>query len=239
MIRVGLVTLVATLFIGSLLYYTLHRLDLADSEQREQAVSQAFQQRAGAVSRAFASLSAAVLLVDVAKMQELLGHAWGAEGLADTMLIDTGDRVLAASNSAYVGHLMQDAKWVSIRAHSREWVFVDEPAPGQERVTVFEPVLANGSTIAWARLSFLRTRGEGAVRTQEARLQLVGGLLIPIGVILSALVALVMRLATTRMQQRIKSVVVEAMAEPQPESWDGEALQSHEATAGGGTRRAR
>ncbi len=239
MIRLGLVTLVATLFIGSLLYYTLHRLDLADGEQREKQASQAAQQRAVAVGRAFASLSAAILEVDVARMQELLESAWRAEGLADTMVIDTGNRVLAASNPAYLGQQMQDAGWSFIRAHSREWVFLDEPASGQERVTVFEPVVARGSTIAWARLSFLRARGEGAGRTQEERLQLVGGLLIPIGAIVAALVALVMRLATARMQQRIKSVVVEAMAEPQPESWDEGAMQAHEATAGAGTRRAR
>lgn len=218
MIRVGLATLVATLFVGSLLYYTLHRFDLADSDQRERQASQAAQQQAVAVSRAFASLSSAVLLADVSRMQALLDRSWRAEGLADTMVIDTGNRVMAASNPAYIGHLMQDAKWVSIRAQSREWVFLDEPDPGQERVTVFEPVMDNGATIAWARLSFLRARGEGAVRTQEERLRLVGGLLIPIGAIMAALAVLVMRLATARMQQRIKSVVAEAMTDPQPVS---------------------
>ena len=94
MLRVGFVTLVATLLIGSLLYYTLHRSDMAESRHGGQQASQAAQQRAVAVSRVFASLSSAVLQVDAAKMQEFLGGPWGAEGLADAMLIDTGDRVL-------------------------------------------------------------------------------------------------------------------------------------------------
>lgn len=239
MIRVGLMTLVAILCIGSLLYYTLHRLDLADGEQRETQASQAAQQRAVAVGRAFASLSSAVLEFDVAKLQGLLDSTWRAEGLVDTMVIDTGNRVLAASNHAYIGQQMQDAGWASIRAQSREWVFLDEPASGQERVTVFEPIVAGGSTIAWARVSFLRVRGVGAVRTQEERLRLVGGLLIPIGAIVAALAALVMRLTTARMQQRIKSVVVEAMADPSSPSWEEGAMQAGETMVRAGTRRAR
>lgn len=238
MLRVGFVTIVATLLIGSLLYYTLHWSDMAASHQRQQEASQAAQQRAVAVSRAFASLSAAVLQVDVLKMQALLGSPSRVEGLADTMLIDTGDRVLAASNPAYIGQQMQDAGWASIRAQSREWVFLDEPTPGQERVTVFEPVTDQGSTIAWARLSFLRPKGDGTVRTQEERLQLVARLLAPILVILAGLVALVMRLATSRMQERIKSVMVEVMADPQSASSEQWKTESGGATAGAGTHRA-
>lgn len=238
MLRAGVVTLVATLLIGSLLYYTLHRLDLADSHRVEQQASQAAQQRAVAVSRMFASFSAAVLPFDVAKMQELLGSFWRAEGLADTMVIDTGDRVLAASNPAYVGQRMQDAGWASIRAQGREWVFLDEPTPGQERVTVFEPVADQGSIIAWVRLSFVRPRLEGAVRTQEERLGLVAGVLAPICAILAGLVALVKRLATARMQQQIKSVVVEAMADAPPASWEEAPPEADEATTGAGTHRA-
>lgn len=238
MLRVGFVTLVATLLIGSLLYYTLHRSDMAESRHGGQQASQAAQQRAVAVSRVFASLSSAVLQVDAAKMQEFLGGPWGAEGLADAMLIDTGDRVLAATNPAYVSQQMQDAGWASIRAQSREWVFLDEPTPGQERVTVFEPVMDKGSTIAWARLSFLRARGDAAGRTAEERLRLVAGALVPVGMILAGLVALVMRLATSLLRQRIKSVVVEAMADPQSVLSGRGTTEGESARVGAGSHRA-
>jgi hypothetical protein len=135
-----MVSLLATALIGGLLYYTLKRSDVVYAQQRESQISQAAQQEAAAVSRAFASMSAVALVVDVAKVQESLVGAWRTNGLADTMVIDHGNRVFAASNAGYVGQQIQDPNWAAIRAQNREVLIRDEPTPGQERITVIEPI---------------------------------------------------------------------------------------------------
>ncbi|HEX7767563.1 MAG TPA: hypothetical protein VF443_12675 [Nitrospira sp.] len=211
MLRALLVSLLATALIGGLLYYTLKRSDVVQGQEREAQASQAAQQEAVAVSRAFASMSAVALVVDVTKVQEALVGIWRTSNLADTMVIDHGNRVLAASNAGYVGQQIQDGNWAAIRAQNREVVIRDEPAPGQERLTVIEPIQDKGSTIAWARLTFIRSIQGDAVHTPQDRLEQVGRLLAPVFVFLLAAIGLAMRLATSRMQQRIQTVVAEAM----------------------------
>ncbi|MDO9119053.1 MAG: hypothetical protein Q7U39_13930 [Nitrospira sp.] len=221
MLRALMVSLLATAIIGGLLYYTLKRSDVAQGQQREAQVSQAAQQEALMVSRAFSSISAAALVVDVAKVQEALAGAWRTNGLADAMVIDNGNRVFAASNAGYVGQQIQDANWAAIRAQNREVLIRDEPAPGQERLTVIEPIQDKGSTIAWGRLTFVGARQQGAVRSPQERLEQVGRIMVPVFVFLAAAIGLAMRFATSRMQQRIQSVVAAAMT-AQPSSQNGE-----------------
>lgn len=120
MLRALMVSLLATVLIGGMLYYTLKRSDVAQGQQRDAQASQAAQQEALMVSRAFSSISAAALVVDVAKVQEALAGAWRTGNLADTMVIDHGNRVFAASNAGYVGQQIQDANWAAIRAQNRE-----------------------------------------------------------------------------------------------------------------------
>ncbi|MDP3091225.1 MAG: hypothetical protein Q8N04_11130 [Nitrospira sp.] len=221
MLRALMVSLLATVLIGGLLYYTLKRSDVAQGQQREAQISQAAQQEALMVSRAFSSISAAALVVDVAKVQEALVGAWRTSGLADAMVIDNGNRVFAASNAGYVGQQIQDANWAAIRAQNREVLIRDEPAPGQERLTVIEPIQDKGSTIAWGRLTFVRARQQDAVRSPQERLEQVGRIMVPVFVFLVAAIGLAMRFATSRMQQRIQSVVAAAMT-AQPSSQNGE-----------------
>ena len=120
MLRALMVSLLATVLIGGMLYYTLKRSDVAQGQQRDAQASQAAQQEALMVSRAFSSISAAALVVYVAKVQEALAGAWRTGNLADTMVIDHGNRVFAASNAGYVGQQIQDANWAAIRAQNRE-----------------------------------------------------------------------------------------------------------------------
>lgn len=221
MLRALLVSLLATALIGGMLYYTLKRSDVMQGQQREAQISQAAQQEALAVSRAFASISAAALVVDVAKVQEALVGSWRTGNLADTMVIDNGNRVFAASNAGYVGQQIQDANWAAIRAQNREVLIRDEPAPGQERLTVIEPIQDKGSTIAWARLTFIRLIQGDAVRTPQERLEQVARLLAPVFLFLIGAITIAMRLATSRMQQRIQTVVTEALTD-QPSSQGGE-----------------
>lgn len=213
MFRALTVSLLATVLIGGLLYYTLKRSDVVQGQQREALASQAAQQEATAVSRAFASMSAAALVVDVARVQESLVGAWPANGLADAMVIDNGNRVFAASNAGYVGQEIQDANWTAVRAQNREVLIRDEPAPGQERITVIEPIQDKGSTIAWARLTFVRSIQLEAVRSPQERLEQVGRIMVPVFVLLAAAIGIAMRFATSRLQQRIQTVVTAAMTE--------------------------
>lgn len=221
MLRALLVSLLATALIGGMLYYTLKRSDAVQGQQREALASQALQQEAAAVSRAFASLSAVALVVDVTKVQEALAGTWRTSSLADTIVIDHGNRVLAASNAGYVGQQIQDANWAAIRAQNREVVIRDEPVSGQERFTVIEPIQDKGSTIAWARLTFVRAIQQDAVRSPQERLEQVGRIMVPVFLFLVAAVGLAMRLATASMQQRIQTVVMEAMT-ARSSSQDGE-----------------
>ena len=211
MLRALVVSFLATVLIGGMLYYTLKRSDVVQGRQREAQISQAAQQEALAVSRAFSSISAAALVVGVTKVQEALAGTWRASNLADTMVIDNGNRVFAASNAGYVGQQIQDANWTAIRAQNREVLIRDEPAPGQERFTVIEPIPDKGSTIAWARLTFVRSIQQDTVRSPQERLEQVGRIMVPVFVFLAAAIGLAMRLATSSMQQRIQTVVSEAM----------------------------
>lgn len=221
MFRACMVSLLATAIIGGLLYYTLKRSDAAQEQQREARVSQAAQQEALMVSRAFSSISAAALVVDVAKVQEALAGAWRSSNLADTMVIDHGNRVFAASNAGYVGQQIQDANWAAIRAQNREVLIRDEPTPGQERLTVIEPIQDKGSTIAWARLTFVRSTQQDAVRSPQDRLEQVGRIMVPVFLFLMGAISIAMRLATTSMQQRIQTVVTEAMTDRSLSQPDG------------------
>lgn len=221
MLRALMVSLLATVLIGGMLYYTLKRSDVAQGQQRDAQASHAAQQEALMVSRAFSSISVAALVVDVAKVQEALTGTWRAGNLADTMVIDHGNRVFAASNAGYVGQQIQDTNWAAIRAQNREVLIRDEPAPGQERLTVIEPIQDKGSTIAWARLTFVRSMQQDAVRSPEERLEQVGRMMAPVFVFLAAAIGIAMRFATSRMQQRIQTVVTEAMTD-QPSSQDDE-----------------
>lgn len=227
--RIGMVVVAALVLIGSLLYYSVHRQDLREEVSREQRASEALQARAVAVGRMAAALSVAgVQGGDQARLQEWIGQASRVDGLADVLLISTGDHVLASSNPDFLGHEMHDAGWTAIRAQRREWVFVDVPVPGQERVTVFEPVVANDTIVAWIRVSFLRARLEELVRAPEERALQVAGLLIPIGVILAGAVWWAMRISTSRMQQQIQSVVSEAMADRPAMAWgEGAGMAGH------------
>lgn len=220
MLRALLVSFLATALIGGLLYYTLKRSDVVQGQQREAQASQAAQQEAIAVSRAFASISAVALVVDVAKVQEALVGSWRTGNLADTMVIDNGNRVFAASNAGYVGQQIRDGNWAAIRAQNREVLIRDEPAPGQERLTVIEPIQDKGSTIAWARLTFVRPLYQDAVRAPQERLEQVARLLAPVFLFLIGAITIAMRVATARMQQRIQTLVREAMTD-QPSSQDG------------------
>lgn len=220
MVRVFMVSFLATALIGGLLYYTLKRSDVAQGQLRDAQASQAAQQEATAVSRAFAAMSAVALVVDVARVQESLAGAWRTNGLADAMVIDNGNRVFAASNAGYVGQQIQDANWAAIRAQNREVLIRDEPTPGQERLTVIEPIQDKGSTIAWARLTFVRPLQQNAVRSSHERLEQVGRIIVPVFVFLAAAVGIAMRLATSRLQRRIQSVVTEALTD-QPSPEDG------------------
>ena len=221
MLRALMVSLLATVLIGGLLYYALKRSDVAQGQQRDAQASHAAQQDALMVSRAFSSISAAALVVDLAKVQEALAGTWRAGNLADTMVIDHGNRVFAASNAGYVGQQIQDANWAAIRAQNREVLIRDEPSPGQERLTVIEPIQDKGSTIAWARLTFVRSMQQDAVRSPEERLEQVGRMMAPVFVFLAAAIGIAMRFATSRLQQRIQTVVTEAMTD-QPSSQDDE-----------------
>ncbi|MEY4527324.1 MAG: hypothetical protein RL768_1043 [Nitrospirota bacterium] len=237
MLRALTVSLLATALIGGMLYYTFKRSDLQYGQQRDAQASQAAQQEAVAVSRAFAAMSAVALVVDVARVQESLAGAWRTSGLADAMVIDNGNRVFAASNAGYVGQQIQDANWAAVRAQNREVLIRDEPAPGQERITVIEPIQDKGSTIAWARLTFVRPLQQDVGRTPPERLEQVGRILVPVFVFLAAAIGIAMRLATTRLQQRIQTVVTEAMTDS-PSLQDGEeSVEGRGPRPDGGSRR--
>ncbi len=238
MLRALMVSLLATALIGGMLYYTFKRYDVLYGQQRDVQASQAAQQEAMAVSRAFAAMSAVALVVDVAGVQESLAGAWRTGSLADAMVIDNGNRVFAASNAGYVGQQIQDANWTAVRAQNREVLIRDEPAPGQERITVIEPIQDKGSTIAWARLTFLRAIQQDAGRSPQERLEQVGRIMVPVFVFLAAATGIAMRLATSRLQQRIQTVVTEAMIDT-PSSQDGAAaFEDRGSRPDGGSRRA-
>jgi len=238
MLRALMVSLLATALIGGLHYYMLKRADAAQGQQRDAQASQTAQQEATAVSRTFAAMSAVALVVDVAGVQEALAGAWRTGSLTDAMVIDNGNRVFAASNAGYVGQQIQDANWAAVRAQNREVLIRDEPTPGQERITVIEPIQDKGSTIAWARLTFMRAMQREAVRTPQERLEQVGRMMLPVFVCLAAAIGLAMRFATSYLQRRIQAVVREAMTDS-PAVQDGEAAgENPGARPDGGSRRA-
>ncbi len=112
------------------------------------------------------------------------------------------------------------------------------PAPRQERLTVIEPIQGKGSTIAWARLTFVRSMQPATMRTPQERLEQVARLLVPVFLFLVTAIGIAMRLATARMQQRIQSVVTEAMSTSAATQGDEMAFEPDAAMTDAGSRRA-
>lgn len=216
------ISTLTTLVIGSMLYYTLKRHDLAHTQEFEQLAAQLSAQRAVAASQIFAAVSRSVIQSDIARVQELVDAALGTEGLIDVMIVSKDNMVLAAKNTAQVGQRLQDSTWLSWKGQHREVAQRAVDQAGQPVFVLVEPLKEKGDTFAWAMLVFALPNTIAALRPPMERLLETGRLMAPILLFLLISIGLAMRLATTAIRKQIQGVmasVLEEPAKPDEDDW--------------------
>jgi hypothetical protein len=205
------ISLLTTLVIGSMLYYTLKRHDVARAQDLDQAAGQALDQRAVAAGRALAAVGRFVMEADVGRMPELVEAALRSGDLVDMLIVNRDDVVLAAKNPAQVGQRLQDATWLSWKGQNREMA---QRAVGQARQPVFvvvEPLTDKGDTLAWAMLVFGVPPATSSLREPMERMGEVARLMAPILLFLLISIGLSMKLATATIRKQIQGVMADVL----------------------------
>lgn len=215
------ISLLTTLVIGSLLYYTLKRIDTAHAQAMDHVVGQAGEQKARAAGQVFAGLSRKVIQADVARVQDLVDAAAEQDGLRDAMILSRDNVILAAKNQAQVGQKLQDATWLSWKGQRREVVQRAVDAAGRPVFVVVEPLADKGDIVAWAMLVFALPQPVTALRSPMDRMTEAGRMMAPVLVVLLISIGLSMKLAAAAIRKQIQGVMVSLLEEPtEPEGQD-------------------
>ena len=208
------ISVLTTLLIGSMLYYTLKRHDVAHAQEVELFAGQVSEQKALAASQIFAALSRQVIQTDPVRIQDLVGTGFEGEEPREVMVVSRDNIVLAAKDSAQVGQRVQDATWLSWKAQNRE---VARRAVDQAGLPVFvivEPLKDQGDILAWAMLVFALPQGAVFLRSPTERMVETASLMAPILVFLLVSIGLAMKLATAAIRRQIQGLMASVLEEP-------------------------
>ncbi|ALA59639.1 hypothetical protein [Nitrospira moscoviensis] len=207
------ISTLTTLLIGSMLYYTLKRHDLARVQEVAQATERAGEEHAIAAGRIFAAASRSVMLADVARLQDVVTSLQRLDGLRDAMIVNRDNTVLAARNPAQVGQTFQDPTWAAWKSQNRAVAQRAVDQSGQPVFVVVEPLADKGDVLAWMMLVFAAPDRRPALRAPEDRMMEVGRLMAPIGLFLLIGVGLAMKLATGTIRKQIQGVMADMLEE--------------------------
>jgi len=209
------ISLLTTLVIGSLLYYSLRRMDSQHAQDIGRAAVQAGEQKVRAAGQVFAGLSRRVMQTDVARVQDLVEAAAEDQGLRDAMILSRDNVILAAKNQAQVGQKLQDATWLSWKGQRREVVQRAVDAAGRPVFVVVEPLADKGDIMAWAMLVFALPSDATALRAPMDRLMDVGRMTASIFVVLLISIGLGMHWAAAGIRKQIQGVMASVLEEPE------------------------
>lgn len=208
------ISTLTTLVIGSMLYYTLKRHDVAHAQEVEQMAGQVSEQKAIAASRVLAAASRSVIQSDMTRLSELVNTVLGTEGLRDVMIVNRDNMVLAAKNSAQIGQKLQDATWLSWKGQNREVAQRAVDQAGQSVFVIVEPLKDRGDILAWTMLVFALPQGAQFLRSPMDRMMETVRLMAPIFVFLLVSVGLAMKLATAAIRRQIQGVMASVLEKP-------------------------
>ena len=209
-----MISVLTTLVIGSMLYYTLKRHDVAHAQEVEQLAGQVSEQKALAASQIFAALSRQVIQTDPARIQDLVGTGFEGGGPQEVMVVSRDNMVLAAKNPAQVGQKVQDATWLSWKAQHREVAQRAVDQAGQPVFVIVEPLKDRGDILAWAMLVFALPPSASSIRTPLERLIETGWFMGPILGLLLVSIWLAMKLATAAIRRQIQGLMASVLEEP-------------------------
>jgi hypothetical protein len=203
---------VTTLVIGSMMYYTLKRHDVAHLQDAERMAGQAAEQQAVVASQVIAAVSRSVLHSDLSRLQETVNTVQSTNGLRDVMIVNKDNMVLAAIHAGQVGQTLQDATWLSWKGQNRE-VAQRAAQNGEPVFAVVEPLKDKGETLAWAVLVFAVPDHAIALRAPMERLWETVRLMAPILVFLLMSIGFAMKLAAASIRMQIQGVMESVLSE--------------------------
>lgn len=216
------ISILTTLVIGGMLYYTFKRHDVMHAQGMEQMAAQSSEQKAIAAGRIFAAVSRSVIQSDLSRVQVLVESALRTEGLRDVMIVNKDNIVLAAKNPGQIGQRLHDSTWLSWKGQNREVTQHAINQSGQPVFVIVEPLTENGDVLAWAMLVFEAPPGAVAIHSPMERSLEVAWLMAPILIFLLISIRLAMKLAATAIQKQIQGLmasVLEESAEPGGTDW--------------------
>jgi len=212
------ISTLTTLVIGSMLYYTLKRHDMAHLQDAERMADQAAEQQAVVASQVIAAVSRSVLHSDLSRLQDTVNTVQSTNGLRDVMIVNKDNMVLAATNAGQVGQTLQDSTWLSWKAQNRE-VAQRAAQSGQPVFAVVEPLKDKGETLAWAILVFAVPDHAIALRAPVERAWETARLMAPILVFLLMSIGFAMKLAAAAIRKQIQGVMASVLRDtPKPET---------------------
>src|SRR5215207_2339271 len=206
------ISMLTTLVIGSLLYYTLKRQDVAHLQDAERMADQAVEQQAVAASQVIAAVSRSVLHSDLSRLQDTVNMVQSTAGLRDVMIVNKDNMVLAATNVTQVGQTLQDATWLSWKGQNRE-VAQRAAQSGQPVFAVVEPLKDKGETLAWAILVFAVPDHAIALRPPEERVRETARLMAPIFLFGLMGIGFAMKLAAASIRKQIQGLMASVLTE--------------------------
>jgi len=217
------ISTVTTLVIGSMVYYTLKRHDLAHLQDAERMADQAAEQQAVVASQVIAAVGRSVLHSDLSRLQDIVNTVQSTNGLRDVMIVNKDNMVLAATHAGQVGQTLQDATWLLWKGQNRE-VAQRAAQNGQPVFAVVEPLKDKGETLAWAILVFTVPERAIALRAPMERVWETAGLMAPILVFLLMSIGFAMKLAAASIRKQVQRVMASVLTEPLQAETDQEWL---------------
>lgn len=208
------ISTLTTLVIGSMLYYTLKRHDLAHVQEMAQATERADEAQAVSAGRIVTAASRSVMLADMSRLQDVVSSLQRYDGLRDAMIVNRDNTVLAARNPAQVGQNFQDPTWAAWKSQNRAVAQRAVDQSGQPVFVVVEPLTDRGDVLAWTMLVFAMPDHRAIPRAPEERMMEVGRLMAPIFLFLLIGIGLAMRLATGAIRKQIQGVMADMLEEP-------------------------
>lgn len=208
------ISMLTTLVIGSLLYYTVKRHEVAQAREAAEATIRHAEQRAVAAGEVFAAASRSIILSDMSRLQELLTGTERIEGVRDAMIVSRDNTVLAARQATQVGHKLSDSTWASWKSQSRVLAQRAVDHAGRPVFVVVAPLKDKDDFLASAMLVVELPDGGLTLRAPMDRLTKVGQLMAPIFVCLLVSIGMAMKLATEAIRKQIQGVMADVFAEP-------------------------
>jgi hypothetical protein len=164
-------TLVMTVLMGGTLHYVLKGQEERRAAELTSQAQGAGEREAIAVSRTFASLGGGLVQTDLFRIQEMLQTGFVQAGLAEAVVLDADNMVVAAKNSAQIGQHVQDIEWISLRAQNKEVVSRTPDQAGRLLMMVVEPMKEKDEIVAWAKLTYSIDRPAVTLLTPAQRVK--------------------------------------------------------------------